>query len=297
MKKFEERIERIKKEIESVPIVPWNEIAEAEVRCNLVEKHKELLELLICVDQICRKNGIGYSLAYGTLLGAFRHGEFIPWDDDADVMMTRAEFEKFKKVVRRDDAYKLFKVLFTDRFATKESFEKGSFIDIFVFDPAPVSDFKRFTLNLVSKVFRLGFFSNATYRGKIKKKHGIGRVLFAIEYFFCRVIGRLEKMILGSKMISMHEKMITGNYKKSSEYALSHTGTWQSLSCTYRMEWFEMLTEMNLCGYSFMAIANPEDFLINKYGNYKSMPKPEARVPLHDLGIEAREDWQIVFDL
>ncbi|MBE5879899.1 MAG: LicD family protein [Lachnospiraceae bacterium] len=297
MKKFEERIARIKKEIESVPIVSWEEIAEAEVRCNLIEKHKELLELLICVDKICRENGIGYSIAYGTLLGALRHGEFIPWDDDADVMMTRAEFEKFKKVVKGDEAYKLFKVLFTDRFATKESFEKDCFIDIFVFDPAPASEFKRFTMNMVSRMFRFGFFSGVTYQERIKKKRGLGRFLFAMEYYFCRAIGRLEKAIWGSKMISMHEKMITGNYKKSSEYALSHTGTWQDVSRTYRMEWFENLTEMNLCGYSFLAIANPEDFLINRYGNYKSVPEPEARVPLHDLGIEAREDWQIVFDL
>ena len=76
-------------------------------------------------DRFCKEHDLKYSLADGTLLGAMRHGDFVPWDDDADVMMTRAEFEKFKKVVRRDDAYKLFKVLFTDRFATKESFEKG----------------------------------------------------------------------------------------------------------------------------------------------------------------------------
>lgn len=44
----------------------------------------ELL-LLRAFDAICRRNGIPYYLSYGTLLGAYRHGGFIPWDDDVDV--------------------------------------------------------------------------------------------------------------------------------------------------------------------------------------------------------------------
>lgn len=55
------------------------------------------LEMLRVIDGICRKHGITYSLHFGTLLGAIRHHGFIPWDDDLDVCMDRAEYDRFLK--------------------------------------------------------------------------------------------------------------------------------------------------------------------------------------------------------
>ncbi len=60
------------------------------------------LEVLLVVDEICRKHNIQYFAEWGTLLGCIRHGGFIPWDDDMDISMKRMDYEKFQKIVEAE---------------------------------------------------------------------------------------------------------------------------------------------------------------------------------------------------
>ena len=63
---------------------------------NTLSEHQiYLLRVFKAFDAFCSKNGIPYFACYGTLIGAIRHGGFIPWDDDLDVVMKREDYDRF----------------------------------------------------------------------------------------------------------------------------------------------------------------------------------------------------------
>lgn len=83
---------------------------EMEIQRRLKEKYNpegselrkaqyRMLEMLAYIDKICQENQIAYWLDCGTLLGAARHGGFIPWDDDTDICMPVKDAKRFKAIM------------------------------------------------------------------------------------------------------------------------------------------------------------------------------------------------------
>lgn len=79
-----------------------------EVRCGffvpaaIKQAWAAQLEVLMEIDRVCELHNIEYFADWGTLLGAVRHGGFIPWDDDLDIVMKREDYQKFMEVARFD---------------------------------------------------------------------------------------------------------------------------------------------------------------------------------------------------
>ncbi len=100
--------------------------------------HKDMLVLLQMFDDICRKNGIRYSLHGGTLLGCIRDKGFIPWDDDIDVSMTREEYKKLKDVFEQTAFNDKFYLDYTTnrcpQLWLKQENRQPVWLDIFIWD-------------------------------------------------------------------------------------------------------------------------------------------------------------------
>ena len=55
------------------------------------------LEILAMFSQVCGQEGLRWFAMLGTLLGTIRHAGFIPWDEDIDVAMPRADYDRLRK--------------------------------------------------------------------------------------------------------------------------------------------------------------------------------------------------------
>lgn len=60
------------------------------------------MEVLQGIDDICRKYNIRWFSHYGTMLGAVRHGGFVPWDDDMDICMLREDYDHFAEALKQE---------------------------------------------------------------------------------------------------------------------------------------------------------------------------------------------------
>ena len=120
-------------------------------------KQKHLLQLLKEIDSFCKEHNITYYCAAGTVLGAIRHGGFIPWADDIDILMTREEFLRFSSALKKEGPSGRSVECFDDdhehhstvaRYVSEDSTmfchyhitgyaPAGISIDIFVLDPVP----------------------------------------------------------------------------------------------------------------------------------------------------------------
>lgn len=83
------------------------------------------MEVLVVIDEVCKKNNLQYFAYAGTLLGAVRHSGFIPWDDDIDICMKRDEYDKLIKILSKELPYGF---VVAGMYAENERLRKAAFV-------------------------------------------------------------------------------------------------------------------------------------------------------------------------
>lgn len=176
----------------------------------LRRQQMRMLEILMEIDRICKKHGIRYWLSSGTLIGAARHGGFIPWDDDLDIEMMRDDYNRLMEVLpedlpatmalqthQTDPTYFFYYAKVRDRrsiLAEGNNYdrmwkEQGIYIDIFPLERQPISIHKisEKTVGHMYKIWRTSTDDNAAIKKVMGIFHFNRRFVFPVLRALCRL--------------------------------------------------------------------------------------------------------------
>lgn len=245
---------------------------------ELEKAQSVMLRLLKIFDYICKKHTLDYWLDAGTLLGAARHGGFIPWDDDLDVMMPIEDYNKFLSIVEKELPFDVFFqtketdplhdiswAKLRDRFSYMDDpggpypYSQGIPIDIF---PAYIQTKKQFRLRFLYGL--LPPFSNPpeTLSKRFSLKHNMHNLaLNVIQRFFLLLF-----------KVSFIKKIFLSWGKKDSilGYTYNPERPWYQffpIDCVYPLKTISFVDS------EFKAPANVEKYLEIYYGDWKTPPK------------------------
>ncbi len=238
----------------------------------------EALTALTELDRVCKKLQIPYYMTAGTLLGAVRHGGFIPWDDDIDVVMKREDYVRFCRECaghlaegfsfqdcRTDPAYPLgFAKVRKQGLAVKERIlgtadrNMGAFVDVFPLDACPQKE-------IFARIFFYG--NNLANYGLIKRCNPDFQIpsMRGISVFIWKVLCLLpNKLLRGLRELFRKFAVVCSD----GTLLCTVSGRHGYPKEVYPVSWFQDTVVLAFEGKPFPAPAQWDALLKKLYGDY-----------------------------
>lgn len=265
-----------------------------------IELHemKEIeIAILDCFDSFCRENGLSYSLACGTLLGAVRHKGFIPWDDDIDVLMHREDYERLQilassfpkpyqvnSIHTETNRNKPFLYTYTKIVDTRTlllerpdvlDYETGIYIDVFPLDGLPTDSDKIETHFKKAKkmITRAVVINMSYYRVKHSKN-----VKTKIAYSLVNLFRKLLPTNFYMKRLDKYCRMLSIDRCDNVGCIAAGYGMREAMP----KDIYFPIKQIEFEGKPYLCMNRPEVYLSNLYGDYMTLPPVEQRQKRHD---------------
>lgn len=252
--------------------------------------HSLELKIALEIRRICEKHNIAYFLIAGTLLGAVRHGGFIPWDDDMDIGMLRKDYERFLEVCVEelgeefllqtwdtdpDYPFSFGKIRLkgthiVEGFSENSDPEKnGLFVDIFPFDSVPDDPKQQ------KKQARFYFLCKRILW--IKKGMGVnmkkGSLKQRIKYYGFSLICCL----IPYNVVKKHYQRIQTKYNDLQTQKVVTDGSYSYDKESLERKWVTNLDTVTFENEQFLSFREKYVYLTYFYGDYMKLPPKEKR--------------------
>lgn len=263
------------------------------------------LDILRDVALFCENNKLRYYLCGGTLLGAVRHGGFIPWDDDIDIIMPRPDYMKFvelynhrdtiyrcNSIFNRPDWYSSFAEVEDIRtikryngFSQKEL--HGVSIDIFPMDGTPAAEHERRRFwkisNLMARIATLSWQSftiSRHFSDQDVRMPWMKTVVRTFVKFTVIPFARLFRPFHFNRKVNLRGMKYDVDHSEFIGVSVfPHYGYKECV----RAKGFLKIEKRPFEGELFNTPADYNEYLSNLYGNYMKFPPEKNRVSHHDF--------------
>ena len=259
---------------------------------NMDLLHQVDMEIVKAVVELCDKHGWAYYMLGGTMLGAIRHGGFIPWDDDIDLGMPRDDYEQFLEIApkelpehlrvinyRNDPNYQYYitRVQDTDTKVEEERIGNDSrythaSIDIFPIDGTPNNALLRkiyfFRVLYHRALMSMCYKDSIDRKRKRSKKEKI--LLFIMEHL------PVDKLTTPYKQKCKIDKLLRKQKVAGSKYIGNIMGAYRTREII-PAEYYGKGAMYTFEDTELRGLEQYENYLTHTYGDYMKLPPEDQR--------------------
>ena len=235
------------------------------------------MQILDYIDSFCRNNGIKYTLSGGSLLGAIRHGGFIPWDDDIDIQMLRSEYDKFislwEKNITEDISYQLISPLSDNSMGYPFS---------------KIQDTR--TVSYIGKFQRIGVcvdvfpVDNVIDEKDFQRRHSQIKRLYSFRSMIFLIMKRTPISLLKNiyNSIAKYIEKISKKYSEQSCKQVYEMVSGLRCNSPIPIVVFKSFKDIKFENRKYMSVEDYDTYLKLTFGDYMKLPPEKQRVPSHD---------------